>query len=214
MKLLSYLDTDNVSDTSSYSFYRYYYESADTIGKYYKNESNGHYMAFMQTFGKEGESQLRIFDIDTQNKTLKGDSLYISGNWTCCWDALPYSFGFRKIGDYYTVAICGSGTAYCCGSIYSFEDIEHIPENTILTYSSFAGMLGLPYHLLSSEIKAHNEGLRVFYEYEEGENIEINDSIVEQKATTQMRFTIDYILKDKQWCALDSTMINSLDLPL
>ncbi|WP_280647325.1 MULTISPECIES: hypothetical protein [unclassified Dysgonomonas] len=48
----------------------------------------------------------------------------------------------------------------------------------------------------------------------EGENTGVNDSTTEQKPTKQMSFTIDYVLKDNQWCALDSTMINSLDLPL
>lgn len=168
-------------------------------------------MAYIHYF-KAGGGFWDVLDVDVLNNSIQNDSLYVS-DWFGSFDILGNDdISFYRLGNYYALSFCGRGSGYASSSLCLFKDLNSIPKNEIYANIYSAGMLNYPYQVLSSEIEANGDIITLNYEYKEGNNLEINDSIM-QKQTKHLKFIIDYTLKDGYWKANDSTILKAINLP-
>lgn len=188
--------------------------STDTLGIYYKDEGQNSYHAFIENIAYMFDSSLLI-EVDIENQSIKPEEFH-GAMYKCCWNSR--FDGFRKIGKYYYIKVCGTGSGYCAGDFYLFEDFSDI-GNTICE-SAFSSMMyvegqeNFGYGYLHSELKLTEEGIRMNYTFEEGIHIEVNDSTIVPKELRTHKFKVDYTFQEGQWKAKDSTMFKTVPLPM
>ncbi|MGX7668759.1 hypothetical protein [Flavobacterium pedocola] len=182
----------------------------DTIGKYYKKENSPNTVMYLNDVvnTKLAPSQF-LLEIDPNGNIIKSER-YINGNYLCCRE--NKFDGFGKINDYFFLKVCGTGSAYCSGSLYVFKEIT--PQNDLneILQSLYSGMC-VPYEnqflscRLTSKIETRPNSLVFHYKYDK--DIETESNKFKTKMTEN--FDVEYISKDNKWIALDSTKLNQID---
>jgi len=188
--------------------------STDTLGIYYKDEGKNSYHAFIENIAYIFDTSL-IIEVDIEKQSIKPEEFH-GAMYKCCWNGR--FDGFRKIGKYYYIKVCGTGSGYCAGDFYLFQDFSDI-GNTICE-SAFSSMMyvegqeNFGYGHLDSDLTLTEKGIQMDYTFEEGMYIEVNDSTIFPHKLKTRKFKVDYTFQDGEWRATDSTMFKTISLPL
>lgn len=204
---LSLLLKLNMNDTIDLDYIKL--KDNDTIGKYYKKEnSQNYYACITDIINPKYYPSHFILEVNPKGEILKNER-YTNGFYLCCW---KNEFeGFTKLNDYYFLKTCGTGSGFCSSEIYVFKEI--IPQeklNPILT-SMFNGMCESYKNkilscTLTSRIESKASSLVLHYKYNKGF---ITKSQKFKIKSTEI-FDVEYIQKENNWIALDSTKLNQI----
>lgn len=185
-------------------------KESEVMAKYYKDKHVGRYMVYVDNKACPFPDNM-VLQVDIINKTIDRKT-FPSGNYNCCWQG--QFDGFKKVGEYYYIRPCGTGSGYCAADIHLFRDLKKVPENPIAEYAWSSGFGDFPYlWLTTTEMELTLDGVKFKYKYEEGEIVDVDTTTSVLKAIKTLRFTIDYILVDNRWTAKDSTMLKAINLP-
>ena len=96
-------------------------KDTDTIGKYYKTK-NGNYLAcVLDIIHPIRNASPVLIEYTPKGKIINTENYY-GGMYLCCWKN-NYE-GFKRLGDYYSIKTCGTGSGFCSGNIYLFKELE------------------------------------------------------------------------------------------
>jgi hypothetical protein len=197
----------NANDTIDLDFRKL--NDNDTIGKFYKKENSENYYACLTDIinAKYYPSHF-ILELNANGEILKKER-YINGFYLCCW---KNEFeGFTKLNDFYIFKTCSTGSGFCSSEIYVFKEITSQENLNPILLNMSLGMCE-PYKnkflscKLTSRIEAKPNSLVLHYKYDKGVFAK------SKKFKTKMteNFDVEYVTKDNNWTALDSTKLNQI----
>ncbi|KOS05350.1 hypothetical protein AM493_04370 [Flavobacterium akiainvivens] len=171
----------------------------DTLGKYYKM-ANGNYISSVRVIAHYG---YMLCEARPDGTVLKKEK-YIFNNFECCWNGIDNCL--RKYGNYYTFLTCGTGTAYCGGELYVFNDIIPQEKQVGITESIWAwtGKKDI-YKDLSSKMEMSGDTVIMHYThcfYREKKN-------GKHKVKKEQHLDAKYIQQNGKWAAIDSVKVNA-----
>jgi hypothetical protein len=180
----------------------------DTIGRFYKVKQTGNFFVCTIDLSKRNSFETHLLlEIKADGTVLKNERFF-HGNYSCCWH--NYYEGFNKIGDFFCIKTCVTGSGYCGTHIYIFKEIKpQEKQNSIVQsyWSSFSGD-GLSQNL-NSTIEWNNDYLLMHYELEKGK---FDEKYTNFRVKRTDKFDVKYILKNAIWIATDSTKLRELDI--
>lgn len=167
------------------------------MGKYYKEKGQNKYILYIEYLS----SSNYIFEIYPDLNIIKYRD-FASGNYNCCWGS---DFdGFRKIGEFYSIRYCGTGSGYCAGHVYIFKDLDHVPENSITEQSYIFDILNKKYlYLISSIGSITDVSIQYSYTYEETD-------VEDEKVLLTKHIDVEYVLVGNKWVAKDNVDIQKM----
>jgi hypothetical protein len=167
------------------------------LGKYYKEKDQNKYILYIGYLSRSNF----VFEIYPDLNIIKYRD-FASGNYNCCWDS---DFdGFKKIGKFYSILYCGTGSGYCTGHVYIFKDLESVPENSIIEQCFMFDPIKNEHIFLSSSVNnITNTSIRFSYEYQERDA----DS---EKILLTKHIDVEYVLVGNEWVAKDNIDIQEM----
>jgi hypothetical protein len=181
---------------------------SDTIGKYYRDGENGNYIISVVPIIDTSYSCNPCLLIEMKpNGTIVNKVEFEHSNTSCCVDN-PYN-EFGKIGDYFCLKTCSSGSGYCATYKYIFKNVipqnmqNPIPESYYSIFSSTNSE-----SKLSSVFEFHDKYIIVHYLFETGT---IGDNSLLKINNTE-KFDIKFNFQNNTWTTTDSIKLKSLDL--
>jgi hypothetical protein len=167
------------------------------MGKYYKEKDQNKYILYIQYLS----SSNYIFEIYPDLNIIKYRD-FPSGNYNCCW-ASDFD-GFKKIGEFYSIRYCGTGSGYCAGHVYIFKDLDNVPENSIIEQCFMFNPLEKKNLYLSSSVSnVTNISIRFSYEY-------IEKNADSEKLLLTKHIDVEYALAGNKWVAKDNIDIQEM----
>lgn len=184
------IDTTLVTDWS-------YTEDTDTIGKYYRLNDEDAYLACILDHAVDGRENLLLFETNPQGVVTKSFHYYY-GEAHCCW--VSTFDGFGRMGNYFFIRTCGTGTAMCTSDLYLFKTAS--PQEAQQPISEWYWMgsnaADPAIHGVSSVLKVQGDSVQVHYTVEAG-----------VAAVTTDSFDVTYHLLQGRWVANDSTAFHN-----
>ena len=175
-------------------------KSSDTIGKYYKVGSTGNYFACLIDYSDKYAFETHLLLELSPNGNLLKSERYIHGNYPCCWD--NYYSGFGKMGNYFYIETCATGSGFCASELYLFKNIK--PQDSIISVPNncFISMTGtgLSYKL-NSRVEFKSEYLIMHYLLQKG----IFDDQNKFQTKKTENFDIRFDLVRNSWLTSDSS---------
>lgn len=160
------------------------------MGKYYKEKDQNKYILYIEYLS----SSNYIFEIYPDLNIIKYRD-FPSSNYNCCSSNFD---GFKKIGIFYSIRYCTTGSGYCAGHVYIFKDLESAPENSIIEQCfMFNPIKNIHIFLSSSVNNITNNSIRFSYEYIEKDG----DS---EKVLLIKHIDVEYVLVGNEWVAKDN----------
>lgn len=197
----------NSSDSIDLDFKKI--EDNDTIGKFYRKEDSQNYFACVTDIinSKYNPSHF-ILELNSNGEILKSER-YTNGFYLCCWKN-EYE-GFTKLSDFYILKTCGTGSGFCSSQIYVFKEI--ISQNNLnpILLNMSLGICEAYKNTflscnLSSKIEVKSNSLVLHYKYNKG----VFTKSQKFKVKKTENFDVEYVTKNNNWIALDSTKLNQL----
>jgi len=181
---------------------------SDTIGKYYRDGENGNYIICIVPLIDTSYSCNPCLLIEMKpNGTIVNKVKFEHSNTPCCVDN-PYN-EFGKMGDYFCLKTCSSGSGYCATYQYIFKYV--IPQNkqNPIPESYYSIFSSTNYESkLSSVFELYDKYIIVHYLLETG-TIGGNSLL---KIINTEKFDIKFIFQNNTWVTTDSLKLKSLDL--
>ncbi len=181
------------ADTSR-SFWKHVTDS-DTIGRYYQQHGSGHYVLCLADYSGVYDFETHLlFEVKADGTVLKAERYY-HGNYPCCWNN-AYE-GFYKMGDFFVMTVCGTGSGYCGSEVYVFRElISQSKQNSIRTHYWFSDPEGGDPRSLYATMECKGGAIIVHYTFETGSFSEDNTRF--QVAQTE-RFDVSYQFRKGKW---------------
>lgn len=190
---LSYLLSAKLIDTTMADWS--YTADNDTIGKYYKLGKDSGYLACILDHAGDGSENLLLFEIDPGG-VVKKSFHYFYGTCHCCW-ANAFD-GFGKIGHYFFVRTCGTGTAMCTSDLYLFKTAQSQEEQQPVSECYWFGsnVADAAIHQVTSVVNIQGDSVIVHYTSIEGvEPVKVD------------RFEVTYQMVNGTWISGDSAVL-------
>ncbi len=184
-------------------------DNQDTLGKYYKVATTGHYFACLPDYSAPYRCHI-IMEIGTDGTLIKAER-FCYGSYACCWEN-RYD-GFKRYGNYFGIKTCGTGTSYCSGSLYLFKTVLPQDDQTPISLHCWQGNIGfggMSQSLESDMVFNSENSLTVHYQLEEG-NVDEESMVFTAKTTKRFAFT--YQFDGCQWLPGDQAKVEEL-LPM
>lgn len=185
----------------------HYLLSGDSItGKYMKDKKAGRYIAVLIAYDTVEWDTNTLVSFNPSDGTFDvGESL--SSFWS---SAGAIANSLRAEGDYYYVeTVIGHGTAFGASGFYLFKDIHNIGSPI---YSSiYSGGIDAQYSSLCTNSMQIIGGdtLRISYQLEDGV---FDEDYENTKTLLEKEWVIDYVRKNGDWAATDSTLFEEKDM--
>lgn len=178
----------------------------DTIAKYYLDSLSGNYFCcFIDLSSKYTFETHLLIEINKLGNVLKSER-YFHGNYSCCWKS--YYEGFSRIGEYYCLKTCGTGSGYCSSYLWIFKDI--LPQNEQnaipLNYWSTFSATGQSQNFTST-VEFKNKTLIMHYQLEEGQLDDSSNFNVD----AVRRFNVKYKFEKNKWTTKESKKFRNSD---
>jgi hypothetical protein len=129
-QFLPFLQAKELTDTTPKEPYNgpwHYVGKTDTIGKYYKLDSENVILcAINHTSDFETHKIMQLSRLGNDEIGLVKSEEYLHGNYSCCWNGFD---GFNKKGDFFSLKLCGTGSGFCSADLYFFKDFK--PQSDI-----------------------------------------------------------------------------------
>ena len=166
------------------------------MGKYYKEKEQNKYILYIEYLSRSNY----IFEIYPDLSIIKYRD-FASGNYNCCSSNFD---GFKKVGIFYSIRHCGTGSGYCSGYIFLFKDLENAPEDSIIEqYFMFDPVKDIHIFLSSSVDNITNNSIRFSYEY-------IEKDADSKKVILTKRIEVEYNLVGNKWVAKDNIDVEKM----
>lgn len=209
LKLLMQGDYEGIyNDTIDFRSYAEL-KDTDTIGKYYRMH-NGNLFACINDIihSKSGAGQL-LAEMSADGNMLRSE-YYSNGMYLCCWDR--WYDGFNKIGPYYVLDQCGTGSGHCSTNSLFMKGIGEDGGSSITRYVFTSMCTGGRSGMLACNMTSKSEF--------KGDTIVMHYTIEHLKpkrnngfrVKSTRKFDIKYVQREERWVALDSTEINQFPL--
>lgn len=185
------------------------FAARDTIAKYYKNKDGG-YLILSLAFKEEEPEEYILIEMDSQRRQTDF-ARFSHGNHPCCLANL--SEGLFRMGEFFSVAVCGTGSGYCGTFLYvfkkvsDFEGLNSIPSH----YSSAFGSRGGP-EVLSSKMELHSDMMLAMYKLQWGPHPKEGDERWDFRNGKTQEFSVVFTFKNGVWQTRDSSFFEGLDL--
>jgi hypothetical protein len=188
---LPYLLTVKLIDTTIADWS--YTADNDTIGKYYQLDKDSGYLACILNYSRDGGEHLSLFEIDPGG-FVKKTFPYYYGTSHCCW-SLVFD-GFGRLGNYFFIRTCGTGTAFCGSELYLFKTAQSQDNQyPIFEWNWMGSDAADPtIHQVLSVVDVKGDSVAVYYKVMAGVEAVRVDS-----------FDVKYRMVDDIWVASDST---------
>jgi hypothetical protein len=165
----------------------------DTIGKYYQLNKDSGYLACILNYTKDGNEYLLLFETDTTG-SVKKTFPYYYGTSHCCWAAAFDGFG--RLGNYFFVRTCETGTAFCGSDLYLFKTAQSQEQQyPIFEWNWIGSDAADPtIHEILSVLEAAGDDINVYYK------------VIAGAARTRVdSFDVKYRMVNNIWVANDSS---------
>ncbi|MBO9732497.1 MAG: hypothetical protein J7623_27895 [Chitinophaga sp.] len=170
-----------------------YINDTDTIGKYYRLNDEVTYLACILHYTGDGRENLLLFETNSRGAVTKSFHYYY-GVAHCCW---MHAFdGFGRMGNYFFVRTCGTGTSMCTSELYLFKTAlaQEAQQPVSEWYWMGSNAADPAIHGVSSVVNVQGDSVQVHYTVVAGVAPMRTDS-----------FDITYHLLRGKWVASDST---------
>ncbi|NUO00027.1 MAG: hypothetical protein HUU01_05360 [Saprospiraceae bacterium] len=145
-----------------------------------------------------------LLELSPTGEILKSERFFHS-NYSCCLD--NYYEGFSKLGDYFGLITCGTGSGYCAGYLYLFKEI--LPQDAQHSIPQwYWSSLGEQFQRFSSTMELKKDNLVVHYTVEDGELDEGSTRNIKETR----KFDVRYGFKNNQWVTNDTAKFEGLDI--
>ena len=180
-------------------------KKTDTIGKYYKVKESGNYFVCLMDFSRQYTFETHILlELTPSGKLIKSERFFHS-NYACCWE--NYYEGFNKIGNYFSLKICGCGTDLCLGRLYVFKEIlpqdqqQPIPSYSWVNYEGSSTVV-------NSTLEFKDDQLLMHYEEDSGRVDDSANFNIDSVKCVDVKF----YFKNNKWITPDSAKFDGLDV--
>ncbi len=178
------------------------YNTTDTIGKFYRHH-NGNYIVCTKNIILVDQIEVHfVMEVEPDGNILRNEFFY-DGMHLCCWDNMRD--GFIRKDNYYFLKECGTGSGYCSTELYIFKEL--VSKDSLkplnINYFMAPGIDDRAYQL-QSDYTLHHNTLTVHYVLEK-----LKDTKRGYKVRNRKKFTIEYLEKQGNWTATDSTKLKN-----
>lgn len=176
-------------------------EETDTIGKYYKDSTTSHILVFIKY---QNSITYTLLEFD-KNGFLINNEKYCHGTWNCYLD--NGEDVFTKIGNFYCLKICNTGSSMCHTSLYLFNHVVAQDKlNPIYGNGWSNNIPPMPSANINSKMDFNDNEVIVHYKLEYG-MYDYNQSKIHVETTDS--FNVRYFFNGKNWLSPDSMKINN-----
>jgi hypothetical protein len=189
----------SINNFQTLSFATYITDN-DTVGKYFTDsKTKNKLILFAFTFTQQN----LLLEIDSSN-SLINSHLFQHSIYNCCIDNI--NEGFRRLGNFYYVRVCGTGLGHCSTHFYLFPNFNKVSSEEFYEKS----------HTLSTDNKENfiqskleifeNKLLLNYYTYMV--DYDKYDSISDTyKKNDEKNTTIQYFYENGTWTTSDSLLL-------
>jgi hypothetical protein len=214
MEGLAFLILHSFTDTTE-SYWKEIKET-DTIGKYYRISATGNYIICFADYGKGIFSPTNLLlELNNKKTNIIKHVRYSHGTYPCCLNNI--SLNLNKIGDFYYINTCSTGSGFCSKSIYLFKSVS-APNKLLCIPLEMNWFMYGNFQILSSTMVLKDTILAVKYVYEQGIDINIPDSLKPEKSfqikEKRDTFSVRYIYRNGNWIVLDRGIFNAKNTEL
>ena len=173
-----------VSNTglNKYKTYLSDFQENDTIGRYYRIDRSGHYLAYIQGF---------LLETDKNGRFIQVKQRY--DNTTYCYCLENEHDKFRKIRDSFCITLCQTGLGYYACYL---QLCREFPKGDLTTIPYMVSYLsGENIQTLTGEMEFKND-VEMIMHYSIEEGIIIDDIF---KSCSIRNFTVKYVYRNNSW---------------